>query len=101
VWSRNGMLRSTLAQSDSPVYALAWCGDSDQLLYTSGSTITIRSLQSNTKNVSWKAHDGVVLKVDWSPINNLIVSGGEDCKYKVNSAARSAVNRYQGCFAQF
>ena len=31
----------------------------------------------------WKAHDGIVLKVDWNPINNLIISGGEDCKYKV------------------
>lgn len=31
----------------------------------------------------WKAHDGVVLKVDWNPINNLIISGGEDCKYRV------------------
>lgn len=34
--------------------------------------------------LQWKAHDGVVLKVDWNPINNLIISGGEDCKYKVN-----------------
>lgn len=33
----------------------------------------------------WKAHDGVVLKVDWNPINNLIISGGEDCKYKVHN----------------
>ena len=33
--------------------------------------------------LQWKAHDGVVLKVDWNPINNLIISGGEDCKYKV------------------
>ena len=31
----------------------------------------------------WKAHDGVILKVDWNPVNNLILSGGEDCKYKV------------------
>lgn len=34
----------------------------------------------------WRAHDGTVLKVDWNPVNNLIVSGGEDCKYKVRSA---------------
>ena len=36
--------------------------------------------------LQWKAHDGVVLKVDWNPINNLIISGGEDCKYKVHIA---------------
>ena len=35
--------------------------------------------------LQWKGHDGVVLKVDWNPINNLIISGGEDCKYKVCS----------------
>ena len=31
----------------------------------------------------WKAHDGVILKVDWNPVNNLILSGAEDCRYKV------------------
>ena len=33
--------------------------------------------------LQWKAHDGVILKIDWNPVNNLILSGGEDCKYKV------------------
>ena len=37
----------------------------------------------------WKAHDGVILKVDWNPITGLIVSGGEDCKYKVSILAGS------------
>ena len=32
----------------------------------------------------WKAHEGIVLKVDWNSVNNLIISGGEDCKYKVS-----------------
>ena len=31
----------------------------------------------------WKAHDAPVLKADWNVVNNLIVSGGEDCKYRV------------------
>lgn len=31
----------------------------------------------------WKAHDAPVLKTDWNAMNNLIVSGGEDCKYRV------------------
>ena len=31
----------------------------------------------------WKAHDGIILAVDWSQRNGLIVSGGEDRKYKV------------------
>jgi WD40 repeat protein len=31
----------------------------------------------------WKAHEGIILKIDWNPVNNLILSGAEDCKYKV------------------
>ena len=34
--------------------------------------------------LQWKAHEGVILTVDWNPVNNLIVSGAEDCKYKVS-----------------
>jgi intraflagellar transport protein 80 len=37
----------------------------------------------SSKEVKWKGHEGTVLKVDWNPVSNLIVSGGEDCKYKV------------------
>lgn len=35
--------------------------------------------------IKWKAHDGVVLCVDWSCNSNLIITGGEDCKYKVGN----------------
>lgn len=45
--------------------------------------------QSSAKALSWRAHDGVVLKLDWSHLTNLIVSGGEDCKYKARSAGRT------------
>lgn len=84
IWSRNGMLRDTLVTSDSPVYCVVWGGDSEQLLYTTGSNIVIRSIQSSAKQqTTWKAHEGVVLKADWSPINHMVVSGGEDCRYKV------------------
>ncbi|KAG1681157.1 hypothetical protein FOA52_015600 [Chlamydomonas sp. UWO 241] len=83
IWSRNGMLRSTLAQCESPVYCIVWGWDSDSLCYCSGSQVTICSIQSTAKSISWKAHDGVVLKVDWSPINHYVITGGEDCKYKV------------------
>lgn len=80
------MLRSTLAQADSPVYSIVWAYDCDQLCYCTGPNVVIKSLSSSAKQNAWRAHDGVVLKVDWSPINHLIVSGGEDCKYKVRSA---------------
>lgn len=83
IWSKSGMLRSTLASQGSPVYSVAWGPDSDRILYTSGRQLIIKPLQPSAKVIQWKAHDGVVLKVDWNSVNDLILSGGEDCKYKV------------------
>ncbi|XP_020784308.2 intraflagellar transport protein 80 homolog isoform X2 [Boleophthalmus pectinirostris] len=77
------MLRSTLASQGSTVYSVAWGPDSDRILYTSGRQLIIKPLQPSAKVIQWKAHDGLILKVDWNSINDLIISGGEDCKYKV------------------
>ena len=85
VWSRVGALRSTLVQSEVSVYSLAWGPDSDQVLYTSGKHLIIKPLQPSAKVLSWKAGEGIVLKVDWNPISNLIASCGEDCRYKVSA----------------
>ncbi|XP_078419892.1 intraflagellar transport protein 80 homolog isoform X1 [Cetorhinus maximus] len=83
IWSKTGMLRSTMVQQGTPVYSVAWGPDSDKILYTSGKQLIIKPLQPNAKVLQWKAHDGVILKVDWNAVNDLILSGGEDCKYKV------------------
>lgn len=83
IWSKSGMLRSTLAQQGTPVYSVAWAPDSGRVLYTSGRQLVIKPLQPSAKVLQWRAHDGVILKVDWSAVNDLILSGGEDCKYKV------------------
>ncbi|XP_072320219.1 intraflagellar transport protein 80 homolog [Eucyclogobius newberryi] len=77
------MLRSTLASQGSPVYSVAWGPDSDRILYTSGKQLVIKPLQPSVKAIQWKAHDGLILKLDWNSVNDLIISGGEDCKYKV------------------
>lgn len=83
IWSRTGMLRSTLAQTGNPVYCLAWGPDSSEVVYASGKSLIIKPLQPNNKPLQWLAHDGIILKVAWSMNNNLILSGGEDCKYKL------------------
>ena len=83
IWSRSGMLRSTLAQTDSSVYSLAWSPDSNSLCFSSGKEVIIKPLQPQAKQLMWKAHDGTVLKVDWNAVNSLIITGGEDRKYKV------------------
>lgn len=112
IWSRAGMLRSTIMEAEDPVFCLAWGGSAgSQLLVCSGSTVSIRSLQgaasgpaaaaanglsgggggfrgrgnngSSSVQACWKAHDGIVLKADWNVITGLIVTGGEDCRCKV------------------
>ena len=79
----SGMYRNTVAQCPFPVYAVVWGPDNDQLLFGSGRDLLVKTLTVERKQLKWKAHEGTVLKVDWNPINNLIVSGGEDCKYRV------------------
>ncbi|XP_041119958.1 intraflagellar transport protein 80 homolog isoform X2 [Polyodon spathula] len=83
IWSKSGMLRSTLAQQGTSVYSVAWGPDSDKILYTSGKQLIIKPLQPSAKVVQWKAHEGVILKVDWNSVSDLILSGSEDCRYKV------------------
>lgn len=82
-YSRSGNLRSKLAQADNPIYCVVWSPDQSSVLYCTGRYIVIKPLQVSAKIVKWKAHEGTVLKVDWNPITNLIVSGGEDRRYKV------------------
>ncbi|KAJ3195520.1 Intraflagellar transport protein 80 [Irineochytrium annulatum] len=83
IWSRSGMLRSVLVSTGYPIYSIVWSPDNDQILYTNGRNLVIKPIQPSTKPNQWKAHDGVILKVDWNFIANLIISGGEDRKYKV------------------
>ena len=37
----------------------------------------------NKKTKKWKAHSGIVLCLDWNAINNLLITGGEDCHYRI------------------
>ena len=75
IWSRSGMLRSTLAQNAAPVYALAWAPDTQSVLFASGNFLTIKSLAPNSKPLQWRAHEALILCVDWSSSNGKIISG--------------------------
>lgn len=83
IWSRGGMLRSQLVNSNKPIYGVCWSPENDSILYCSDKNLTIIPTLPGNKQIQWKAHDGVVLACDWSPASNLIVSCGEDCKYRV------------------
>ncbi|XP_064394634.1 intraflagellar transport protein 80 homolog [Halichondria panicea] len=95
IWSRAGMLRTIIAQSTGPMYAACWSPDSDAIAYTSGRSLVLKPLQPAVKPTQWKAHDGLILCLDWSSANSLLVSGGEDRKYKVwDSYGRGLYSSY-------
>eukprot|EP00041_Stephanoeca_diplocostata_P034393 m.1171186 g.1171186 ORF g.1171186 m.1171186 type:complete len:779 (+) comp24512_c0_seq6:118-2454(+) len=83
IWSKTGMLRATLAQGGMAVYSVAWSPAADKVLYPVGGQLVVKPLQPSSKTEQWKAHDGVILCTDWNVVNNRIISGGEDRKYKV------------------
>lgn len=83
IYSKSGMIRSTLVQGSKSIYGLCWSPENDSVLYTCEKNITIIPTLPGNKKLSWKAHDGVVLAADWNPANNMIISAGEDCKYRV------------------
>lgn len=83
IWSRSGMLRSTVAQFSRAIYCARWAPTGKQVVLCSGKNLHINSIQAGQKSMEWKADDTCVLMADWSPVNNLILSGGEDCKYKL------------------
>ena len=66
----------------------------DDILYSSGKSLVVKPLQPGSKPSQWKAHDGLILATDWSMTNNLIVSGGEDRKYKVLSIDCITIGKY-------
>ena len=83
IWSRSGMLRNVLIQTGNAVYSSCWSPENDQIILTSGCNIIIKPIQPSSKPNQWKAHDGIILKVDWNLANGLICSAGEDRKYKL------------------
>eukprot|EP00939_MAST-03C_sp_MAST-3C-sp1_P001027 g1027.t1 len=83
IFSSSAIMRATITRSDMPVYGVAWSPSNDRILYTQGKSLAIRSIKVDSKKMQWKAHDGFIMKVDWNPVNDKIVSCGEDCKYKV------------------
>ena len=82
-WSRGGMMRSQVVQGGKPIYCIVWSPENDSILYCSDKNLVIVPTLPGNKQLQWKAHDGVVLQADWNPANNLIISCGEDCKYRV------------------
>ncbi|XP_012280148.1 intraflagellar transport protein 80 homolog [Orussus abietinus] len=83
IWSRSGMLRSTVVRGNQPILTAAWSPDCCSVLCSQGPHFLLQSLNSNSKPHKWLAHDGLILVSSWNHNQGLILSGGEDCRYKV------------------
>ncbi|XP_066097692.1 intraflagellar transport protein 80 homolog isoform X3 [Saccopteryx bilineata] len=86
IWSKTGMLRSTLAQQGTPVYSAAWGPDSEKVLYTAGKQLIIKPLQPNAKVLQvWDSygcllynsqpHEHPITSVAWAPNGELFAVG--------------------------
>lgn len=60
VWSRNGLLRSTIVQSDIPCYNAVWNPDSSAILYTKGNFLVMKQLNSSNKITKVRKHYSVL-----------------------------------------
>ena len=86
IWSKSGNLRSTLASTGRSIYAACWGPDDDQVLIATGKVLMIKTVQAARKNLQWNAHEGIITCLDWSVANGNIVSGAEDCTYRIFDA---------------
>lgn len=48
IWSRGGMLRSTVVGSDNSTYGACWSPDSQSIVYTQGNLLVIKDLMPNS-----------------------------------------------------
>lgn len=96
VWSRSGMLRSTVVQNElEAVRCACWSPASDAIAYAQAAFVSIRPLAATSgggsKTIRWRAHDGMVLCLAWSADRLHLATGGEDGRYKVWSSQGAVV----------
>jgi intraflagellar transport protein 80 len=69
-----------------PVHALAWGPKGTDLLLAHGNLLSVKSTAAGKRTLQWKGlpdSSGIVLCVDWSSVTNRIVTGSEDCIYRI------------------
>lgn len=83
IFSRAGMLRSTIIQNEGLIVCARWSPNSLSVAYCQGNAIALKPLAANSKLIKWQAHDGLVLAISWSSNSEQIASAGEDTRYKI------------------
>lgn len=83
IWSKSGNLRSTLLSVGQSLFAACWGPGDTNILVANGKQLIVKYIDDNKKTRQWNAHDATILCVDWNVSNSLIISGAEDCTYRV------------------
>lgn len=82
IWSRNGLLRSTLVSLGQAIYCVDWSPDGSKVVLSSQSKIQTKPITPNARGEIWTAHQPLVTALSWGG-NDVIASGGEDGRYKL------------------
>lgn len=82
LFSRNGMLRNELNKGEVPVYGAVWTPDNSAVALAGSKTVAIRKIAPSPE-VLTRVCEGAVLFLDFSSNENLILAGGEDCRFAV------------------
>ena len=60
IWSRNGLLRSTLASLGKAAYCVDWSPDGAKVVFSSQSKVQTKAIAPNSRGEIWTAHHPVV-----------------------------------------
>lgn len=83
IWSRSGSMRVLLHSVAVPVYKGCWSPNDDRVLFSSGKSLVIKSVDAAGKPLQWDAHGGLICALDWSAASDVIVSAGEDARFRI------------------
>ncbi|OQR79083.1 intraflagellar transport protein 80-like [Tropilaelaps mercedesae] len=83
LWMRNGAFKANLAEHESPVTCVCWSIISDELVYSVADSVCARPLNENRQTRLWRAHASATVTAVALSIDGIIVSGGEDCRFKL------------------
>lgn len=78
IWSRTGILRSTLASCGSAITTLNWDSTGKYIMFTNAGFVTVRSASFKQDQTQFHAHRRLITCSDWNKITNEILTGGED-----------------------
>jgi len=82
VWSATATFRFTIEKADKVITSLTWINN-NTVMFSSGNLIFIHSLDQVQDSRAWQAHAGSILQADYNETFCLVISSGEDRKFKI------------------